>query len=77
MKVIRLPNGNLLVPLRAESEDGTGGDGMVEVEAGTPEYEEWEPFALRSHPLVGCFTFVLCFVAVFIAYMWIKYSIFF
>ncbi len=45
MNAIRLSNGNLLIPLRAESETGGIGDGMVEVEPGTPEYEEWEPFA--------------------------------
>ncbi len=39
----RLPNGNLLVPIRAESGDGSViGDGMVEVAPGSPEYAAWE-----------------------------------
>lgn len=42
MNAVRLPNGNLLVPMRFEHEDITG-DGMVEVEEGTPAYEEWLP----------------------------------
>ena len=49
MNVRRLPNGHLLVPRRAESGDGTVGDGMVEVEPGTPEYGEWAPFALGGN----------------------------
>ena len=49
MKPAMLANGNLLVPMRAESEDrGTIGDAMVEVEPGTPEYEEWLPFVVEE-----------------------------
>lgn len=44
MKPIRLPNGNLLVPIRAEGPDGMIGDAMVEVKPGTPEYERWAPY---------------------------------
>lgn len=47
MDAIKLPNGNLLIPMRAESDDGVVGDGMVEVEPGTEEYEEWLPFAVE------------------------------
>lgn len=46
MHAYLLPNGNLMVPLRAESADGTIGDAMVEVEEGSPLYEEWLPWAL-------------------------------
>ena len=46
MDAIKLPNGNLLIPKRAESDEtGVVGDGMVEVEPGTEEYEEWLPIA--------------------------------
>jgi hypothetical protein len=49
MSARRLPNGNLLVPKRAETEDGNFiGDGMVEVEPGTPEYEMWISFVAES-----------------------------
>lgn len=51
MKAMRLPNGNLLVPARAEGDDGTIiGDAMVEVQPGSPEYERWAPYAEDSGP---------------------------
>ena len=37
----RLPNGNLLVPVRLEGEDGTIGDAVEEISAGTPEFRQW------------------------------------
>jgi hypothetical protein len=40
--VKRLRNGNLLVPARAESDDGgVIGDGMVEIGPDDPDYDEW------------------------------------
>jgi hypothetical protein len=45
----KLPNGNLLVPFRAET-GGVIGDGMKEVAPGTPEYDEWINFVLPDHP---------------------------
>jgi hypothetical protein len=45
MHVEELPNGHLLVPARAESEDpehGTVlGDGMIEIGPDHPDYAEW------------------------------------
>ncbi len=40
VRAFKLDNGNLLVPMRAET-DGIIGDGMVEVAPGSPEYEKW------------------------------------
>lgn len=37
----RLANGRLLIPARAESSDGTLGDGMVEIGPDHPEYAKW------------------------------------
>lgn len=48
MNAYVLPNGNLMVPLRAESTDDVIGDGMVEVEIGSPLFEEWLPWALEE-----------------------------
>jgi hypothetical protein len=40
--VKRLRNGNLLVPARADSDDGgVIGDGMVEIGPDDPDYDEW------------------------------------
>jgi len=36
-----LANGRLLIPVRAESSDGTLGDGMVEIGPDHPDYAEW------------------------------------
>lgn len=42
MKAVLLPNGDLLVPCRAESEDGSVlGDGMVVLHPGEPGYDGW------------------------------------
>jgi hypothetical protein len=40
-----LPNGHLLVPVRAESPQGHLGDAWREVAPGAPEFEEWAPYA--------------------------------
>jgi len=46
MRAIRLPNGNLIVPVRVESEDGlTVGDGHEEIGPDHPDYAEWLRFA--------------------------------
>lgn len=37
----RLPNGNLLIPKRAESDDGMIGDGMIEIDPSHPDFEMW------------------------------------
>ena len=39
----RLPDGDLMVPARAESDDGVIGDGMVRVSPGDPLHEAWLP----------------------------------
>jgi len=44
MEAERLPNGNLLVPARAEAEDGTIGDGMMEIGPEHPDFERWQEF---------------------------------
>lgn len=45
MKAVKLPNGNLLVPMRAEdAASGVVGDGMVEVKPGTKLYRDWSSF---------------------------------
>jgi hypothetical protein len=38
MPVYKLPDGRLLVPVRAESDDGTIGDGLMLVERDDPSY---------------------------------------
>lgn len=43
MSARMLPNGNLLIPKRAET-DGVIGDGMVQIEPGTEEFLRWLPF---------------------------------
>lgn len=46
MKAFRLPNGNLLIPARAEDpKTGVIGDGMVEITPDSPEYLGWVPYA--------------------------------
>ena len=51
MKATRLPNGNLLVPMRAESDDGTlVGHGMVEIGPEHPEYAAWAERAVEEQP---------------------------
>jgi hypothetical protein len=44
--VRRLPNGNLLVPQRAEGE-GVVGDGFVELAPGDEGYDEWAAYLER------------------------------
>jgi len=41
MRAKILPNGKLLVPLRAEAADGTIGDGLAEIDPQHPEYARW------------------------------------
>lgn len=41
MSAIKLPNGNLLIPVRAESDDGIIGDAMLEIDESNPLYTEW------------------------------------
>ncbi len=41
MTVKKLDNGNLLVPRRAEGEDGMLGDSMVEIGPDDSEYAAW------------------------------------
>lgn len=41
MNARRLANGRLLIPVRAESSDGTLGDGMVEIGPDHPDYAAW------------------------------------
>ena len=41
MRPERLANGNLLVPMRAEADDGTVGDGMVEIGPDHPDFAAW------------------------------------
>jgi hypothetical protein len=44
MQAKRLPNGKLRVPKRAESEDGTIGDGLVDIGPDDPLYEVWDKY---------------------------------
>lgn len=41
MRAVRLPNGKLLIPVRAEAADGTIGDGMVEIGPDSPDFARW------------------------------------
>jgi hypothetical protein len=41
MDAFLLPNGNLLIPKRAVSSDGTLGDGSVEATPDDPDYKSW------------------------------------
>ena len=51
MDAIRFPNGNLIVPRRAESEDGqTVGDGFEEIGPDHPDYEPWLAFMREQEP---------------------------
>lgn len=43
MRAKRLPDGKLLVPFRAESDDGNiVGHGYMEIDSSHPDYEAWE-----------------------------------
>lgn len=47
--VKRLPNGNLLIPKRAESEDGSiVGDAWFEIGPDHPDYQNWLKDAERK-----------------------------
>ena len=45
-RVERLPNGHLLVPMRAESDDGIVGDALVEISPEHPDWPAWAPYAV-------------------------------
>ena len=45
MRAFRTRRGTLLVPVRAETDDGIVGDGMVEVGPEDPRYDDWELYA--------------------------------
>jgi len=47
MRVIVHANGDLTVPMRAEAEDGTIGDGMVRITANHPDYAAWREYLTR------------------------------
>jgi hypothetical protein len=47
MKPERLPNGNLLIPKRAEGPNGIIGDGMIEITSDDPEYKEWDGYLTK------------------------------
>jgi hypothetical protein len=44
MRAIRIPNGNLLIPVATEESDAN--DCMVEITADDPEYATWLPIAV-------------------------------
>ncbi len=50
MRVVRMLNGNLLVPARSEGPGGIIGDGMVEVAPSDPDYQKWLPFVTEMEP---------------------------
>ena len=41
MEAIKLDNGKLLIPMRAEGDNGLIGDGFIEIDADHPDYGEW------------------------------------
>jgi hypothetical protein len=43
----------ILIPARAESEDGTIGDGVIEIMPGHPDYDEWLAFLEGKEGLEG------------------------
>lgn len=45
MSPVRLENGHLLVPMRAEGAGGLVGDGMVEIGPDHPDFDVWDRFA--------------------------------
>ena len=49
MKVYLLPNGNLLIPVRAQTGNVIG-DGMKEITPSAPDYKKWLPFAVEEAP---------------------------
>jgi len=50
MRVVKMLNGNLLVPARSEGPGGIVGDGMVEIAPDDPDYEKWLPFVTETEP---------------------------
>jgi hypothetical protein len=48
MKAFLLPNGNMLVPLRAEGPGGIIGDGLIEVGPSNPEFDAWLKWAVEA-----------------------------
>ena len=53
MEAIKLENGNLLIPKRAEDEEGKIiGDGMVEITPDDPDYKRWLPF-VRDEKIIA------------------------
>jgi len=52
MNARRLPNGNLLIPRRAEGPDGLIGEGMDEIGPDDPEYADWLAYLTRKKPAV-------------------------
>lgn len=44
---VRLANGNLVVPMRAEGENGMVGDGAVEIGPEHPQFEVWDDYLRR------------------------------
>lgn len=48
MKAERLPNGNMLIPKRAEEPDGVIGDGVIEVTSDDSEFKLWDEFLRRE-----------------------------
>jgi len=46
MNAILMPNDRMLIPMRAESDNGDIGDGWIEIGPDDPRYEEWLPFAM-------------------------------
>ena len=43
MNATKLPNGNLLIPIRAES-DGVVGDAMIEITSDDSRFKAWDGF---------------------------------
>jgi hypothetical protein len=50
MNPAELPNGNLLVPRRAEGPNGEIGDGMVEIGPDDPKFQVWLDWLRNPHP---------------------------
>lgn len=50
MNARELPNGNLLVPRRAEGPNGEIGDGMVEIGPDDPGFQVWSDWLRSQHP---------------------------
>ena len=45
MEAERLPNGNILIPIRAvDEESGIIGDAMIEIDPSHPDFKEWDEY---------------------------------